>query len=166
MGVTDVWTSDFDNNGRQDLLISTFDIGNGRCIDGATIYILMFDQFGRPVPWVAKSYSFEVYGRGTPTVGFNFDSGRPPLPIIDTNGNKRAEIITLDCEYCDPKFGVGEDRRITGIYEAKDARWVPMRKISVLPYLAVAKRHLGKMSKKRYLLNKWWRCIIYGTNRS
>src|SRR5271168_4318951 len=48
IGGTDVWSADFDHNGHQDLLISAMFPRNGHCTDGTTIYILMFDQTGRP----------------------------------------------------------------------------------------------------------------------
>jgi hypothetical protein len=55
IGGTDVWSADFDRNGRQDLLIAGYFPGNGRCVDGAVIYTLMFDERGRPVPWTAHT---------------------------------------------------------------------------------------------------------------
>lgn len=34
VGRTEVWTADFDRNGRTDLLIGSHFPGNGRCVDG------------------------------------------------------------------------------------------------------------------------------------
>ena len=74
----------------------------------------------------------------------NVNVKAPPIPVVDVNGDKRAEIITIGCEHPDSfksKFLV--DRQITGIYAAKDARLVPMRKAAASPYLAVAKRQFS-----------------------
>lgn len=125
VGGTDVWTADFDHNGRQDLLISAMFPRNGRCTDGTTLYVLMFDQMGRPVPWVVASHTFNGYRH-------------PPLGVVNSNGNGRAEIVTVNCEYSDQlATGVMEDRQISGIYEARDARWYPMRSSSDRPYMRV-----------------------------
>jgi len=131
VGGTDVWTADFDRNGRQDLLIAAYFPMNGRCVDGTDIYTLMFDETGRPVPSVVRSNSF---------TGF----GHPPVALVKANSDGRAEMVTVGCEYSDPATGFGEDRRISGIYEAKDARWRPIRNASEGPYLAAAKRQLGR----------------------
>jgi hypothetical protein len=114
VGGTDVWTADFDHNGHQDLLISAMFPKNGRCTDGTTLYILMFDQMGKPVPWVMPSHTFDGYGH-------------PPLGVVEASGDGRAEIVTVSCEYSDQlTTGVLEDRRISGIYEARDAHWLPI----------------------------------------
>jgi hypothetical protein len=131
VGGTDVWSADFDRNGHRDLLIAAYYPRNGRCIDEADIYTLMFDALGRPVPWRARSNSFAGYGR-------------PPIAVVDANGDGRAEIVTVSCEYAFPSRGLGEDRRVSGIYEARNARWRPAKNISDGPYLAAAKRHYGR----------------------
>ena len=133
VGGTDVWTADFDRNGHQDLLISAYFPSNGRCIDGTTIYTLMFDSSGRPVPWVEQSNSFAGYKH-------------PPVAVVDINGDGRAEMVTVSCEYSGPGTGLGEDRRISGVYEAKDARWRPVQNTSDGLYLQAAKRQLGSRS--------------------
>ena len=107
VGGTDVWSADFDRNGRQDLLIAAMFPGNGRCIEEATIYTIMFDNLGRPVPWVADTNSFTGYGYR-------------PVAVVDLNHDGRGEMVTMSCEYSDPSTGFGEDRKISGIYEAKD----------------------------------------------
>jgi hypothetical protein len=66
IGGTDVWIADFDHNSRRDLLISSMFPKNGRCIDRTTIYFLMFDQKGRPVPWAMPSNTFAGYGHQPP----------------------------------------------------------------------------------------------------
>jgi hypothetical protein len=50
IGGTDVWIADFDHNGRRDLLLASYAPANGRCVDGVTIYTLMFDDLGSPCP--------------------------------------------------------------------------------------------------------------------
>jgi len=134
-GGTDVWTADFDRNGRADLLISVYSPRNGRCTEQTTIYALMFDDQGRPVTSVVQSNSFAGYGR-------------PPVALVRANGDGHAEMVTVDCEYSDPETGFGEDRRISGIYEAKNGRWLAVRNAPQGPYLAAAKRHLGRAASK------------------
>lgn len=132
-GGVDVWTADFDRNGHPDLLISANFPGSGRCIDGGMIYTLMFDELGRPVPWV--SYSNSLAGMK-----------RPPVPIVDVNGDGRAELVTVSCQYSG-QTGFAEDRQVSGIYEARDARWIPMRQTPERPYLAAAKRQHGETAQ-------------------
>ncbi|MGD0501037.1 MAG: hypothetical protein ABSC23_21705 [Bryobacteraceae bacterium] len=139
IGGTDVWTADFDRNGRQDLLIAAYFPSNGRCTDGAEIYTLMFDDLGRPMPWLAHSNSFT-------------DFERPPVPIVDANGDGRAEMVTVSCEYSPPGTVLGDDRRISGVYEAKDARWLPIRNAPEDVYLAAAK---GQLSQRPPGTERW-----------
>ena len=106
LGGTDVWTADFDRNGRPDLVIATYFPGNGRCIDAVTIYTLLFDDLGRPVPWIANSNSFAGFGQS-------------PVMLLDANRNGRAEIATVSCEYSDSVARFGEDRQISGIMKPK-----------------------------------------------
>lgn len=72
---TDVWEADFDANGRPDLLISAGHSGNGRCVDSATITMLLFDGNGRPVPWHIETFAA---GAGGDTV--------IPGILMDANG--------------------------------------------------------------------------------
>jgi hypothetical protein len=127
----EVWGADFDHNGRQDLLIAAAPTKLGLCGDEQTIYTLMFDEQGRPVSWVVQSNSFAGYGR-------------PPVALVAASGDRRAELVTVGCEFSDPATGFREDRRISGVYEAKDARWRPMRTAPDGPYLAAAIRQLGR----------------------
>jgi hypothetical protein len=133
-GGTDVWTADFDQNGRADLMISVYSPRNGRCIDQTTIYALMFDDQGRPVTSVVQSNSLAGYGR-------------PPVTLVRANGDGHAQMVTVDCDYSDPQTGFGEDRRINGIYEAKDARWLAVRNAPEGPYLAAAKRQIPRAAQ-------------------
>ena len=52
IGWTSVWTGDFDQNGRDDLLIVSSFPENGRCPGQANVTFLMQDSHGRPFPWV------------------------------------------------------------------------------------------------------------------
>src|SRR5487761_2161835 len=56
LGKSEVWQADFDRNSRQDLLFAGFSSPSGRCLDIVTLSFLMFDEQGRPVPWVLKTY--------------------------------------------------------------------------------------------------------------
>ena len=133
IGGTDVWGADFDRNGRKDLVIAEYFPPNGRCVDRTDIYTLMFDELGRPVPWVAQSSTFT-------------DFGRPPVPLVRRNRDGPAEIVIVGCEYSEPDSGFSEDRRITGIYEATNAIWRPLRNVPEGPYVTAAKRHTRRSS--------------------
>lgn len=127
VGWTEVWTADFDHNGRSDLLIGSHFPGNGRCVDGGDVLILLFEADGRPVPWMSSTMVPE--GNKFPV--------RPAI-VLDANGDGRAEIVTTSCEYADGQQRFGEDRRITGVYEARDARWVPLSGYALEPYRSAA----------------------------
>src|SRR5277367_3297429 len=49
-------------------------------------------------------------------------------------------MVTVSCEYSDPAGKASEDRRISGVYQAKDARWRPLRSATDRSYLDAAKR--------------------------
>jgi hypothetical protein len=134
IGATDVFTADFDRDGQQDLLIRSFFPVNGRCLDKGEITVVMFDEGGRPVPW-------HVTGQ-LPRA--------PMLPLVlDLNLDLRAEFVVLSCEYSSAREPLinGEDRGISGVYEAQHARMVPIRNAVLAPYLRIAKR----MSGSRYV---------------
>jgi len=121
VGWTDVWMADFDHNGQRDLLIAAHFPGNGRCVRYVDIMILMFDASGRPIPW---------------TAGTNLPNGdkSPYIPAIlrDINADGRAEIVTTGCE---PGEWPGEEHwRMTGVYEARETRWTPLRNVALAPY--------------------------------
>jgi hypothetical protein len=136
VGFTEVWTADFDANGRQDLLFAGHFPGNGRCIDGLDITLLLFDAQGRPVPWNMSTMLPD-------------HSSFPYVPVIvrDLNGDHRAEFVMTDCERVDPPEGFGERRRVSGVYEAREARMVPLRDVDTQPYARIAGRihGVGKM---------------------
>jgi hypothetical protein len=120
VGWTDVWMADFDHNGQRDLLIGTHFPGNGRCVNGEEITILMFDARGRPIPWTTAT----MLPNG---------SKYPYVPAIlrDVNRDGRAEVVTTGCE---PGGWPGEEHwRITGVYEARDARWIPLKDVTIVP---------------------------------
>ena len=134
IGATDVFTADFDHDGQQDLLIRSFFPVNGRCVDKGEITVLMFDEDGRPVPW-------RVTGQ-LPRA--------PMLPVVlDLNLDLKAEFVVISCEHSSARYPSinGEDRRISGVYEAQHARMVLMRNAVLAPYLRTAKR----MSGSRYV---------------
>lgn len=123
VGGTDVWTADFDRNGHTDLLIASSFPGNGRCIQTAELYALMFEASGRPVPWRGTSSSM---------TGFR----QPPVSIVDSDRDGRAEMVTLNCEYDGPgaaKHSIG------GVYAARDAAWRPVRSTPFPAHLAAAR---------------------------
>lgn len=128
-----VYQADLNGDGRRDLLFSDVGIGNGRCVGDGTVITLIFDSAGRPVPWII------------PTRAMIQDDGNPVL-LVDLNGDGRAEIITSDCEYAlRQELYPGEDRWITGIYEARDTIWTPIRPPSLEPYLQAIKRRFPEI---------------------
>jgi hypothetical protein len=123
IGATDVFTADFDHDGQQDLLIRSFFPVNGHCLDRGEITVVLFDEDGRPVPW-------HVTGQLPRT---------PMLPVVlDLNLDLRAEFVVISCE----RSGDGEDRGISGVYEAQHAHMVPIHAV-LAPYLRIAKRMSG-----------------------
>ena len=125
VGFTTVWQADFDHNSRPDLLIAAYFPTNGRCVDEITLSFLLFNDRGQPVPWVIHTC---MYGRKFPYV-----------PAIFTNHNDQAELVVTDCTYSEPpRFG--EDRRITGVYEAKDATWSLVKPANLDPYTALVRK--------------------------
>jgi len=132
LGWTEVWTADFDHNGQPDLLIARHFPSSGRCVGRADLLFLLFDQFGRPTPW---QVSTEIPN------GTKF----PYLPaiLLDVNRDGRAEIVSTACEYGDQSPGHWTDWSITGIYEARDARWIPLRSADAVPYLQAATKADG-----------------------
>ena len=129
IGWTEVWTADFDHNGQRDLLIASYFPSNGRCVGRADLLFLLFDRSGRPIPWHVTT---EIPN------GTKF----PYLPaiLLDPNGDGRAEIVSTACEYGDQSPGHWTDWSITGIYEARDAQWIPLRSANLSPYLQAATR--------------------------
>ncbi len=128
IGFTTVWQADFDRNSRPDLLIAAYFPGNGRCGDEITLSFLMFDRGGRPVPWVIQT-------RMPASQRF------PPIPAVFTemNHNGRTQLVATNCEFSDPAVD-GDERSITGIYEAKDAKWRLVRPHRLDPYLALVRQ--------------------------
>jgi hypothetical protein len=126
LGYTAVWQADFDHNSRPDLLIASYDPRNGRCTDGVTLYFLLFNDHGQPVPWVIQTHA---------------PNSRQFFPDIfaDLNHNGRAELVVTDCaySYSEPRPRSGEDRSITGIYEAKDATWSLIKPANLASYTAL-----------------------------
>lgn len=115
---TAIWTADLDRNGRRDLVISLWNSGNGRCVNHGELATFLFDEKGRPNPWIVHT----DFVRDPKNVG----------GLVDLNGNGRAEIAARECEYATDRQG--EDRQIRGIYEAQNARWVPLPNVKSDPY--------------------------------
>jgi hypothetical protein len=141
IGFTTVWQADFDRNSRPDLLVAASFSGNGRCSDEITLSFLMFDRGGRPVPWVIQT-------RMPPSQRY------PPVPAIfaPMNQNGRTRLLVTNCEFSDPAVN-GDERSITGIYEAKDATWRLVRPARLEPYLAlVRQRHKVRLEQDRLLV--------------
>lgn len=118
-----------DHNGRPDLLVSAYFPQSGRgCLDANTLQFLLFNRDGRPVPWVVSNRMPE--SKGFP---------KAPAIFADPNHDGRPKLVVTDCSYSEPPRN-GTNRRITGIYEAKDAAWSLMRPTSLTPYTAVVRR--------------------------
>jgi hypothetical protein len=128
IGWTDIWRADFDRNGRPDLLIAAYFPQNGRCIDEITLSFLLFNDHGQPVPWVIRNRMPE--SKGLPAV---------PAVFADFNHSGRLQLVVTDCSYSEPPR-VGEDRQITGVYEAKDATWSLIQPADIAPYVALVHR--------------------------
>ena len=131
VGWTEVWTADFDHNGQRDLLIASHFPGNGRCVRGADLLFLLFDQSGRPVPWHVPTEL--PNGNKFPYL---------PALLLDENRNGQAEIVSTECAYSSEGI-LAVDWSITGIYEARDAQWIPLRDAVTAPYLQAARKANG-----------------------
>jgi hypothetical protein len=126
---TDVWQADFDRNSHADLLIAAHSATNGRCVDEVTLSFLLFNEHGQPVPWVIRTRA-------------PYSHRSIPVPAIfsDLNHNGRAKLVVTDCIYGDPILP-GEDRSITGIYEARDAAWSLVKPVHLEPYVALVRQN-------------------------
>jgi len=125
-GWTEVWTADFDHNGQKDLLIGLHGTAiNGRCTQGTDVYSLLFDEAGRPVPWHISTEIFD-WKKGA----------HLPAIVLDLNRDGRAEIVSTNCVSGNGKFWT--DWSITGVYEARDARWIPIGIADASPYVRAA----------------------------
>ncbi len=127
-GTTEVWSGDFDGNGRQDLLIGEPSSKSGRCAVPADMIVLLFDDQGRPVPW---NMATNLPNADKPP--------HVPVLILDANRNGRAEFVMTDCEYADTAEHWGVDMRITGVYEARAGRMVPVKGAGLAPYEVAAR---------------------------
>lgn len=128
VGFTDVWQSDFDRNGRQDLLIAAYFPQNGRCVDQITLSFLLFNDHGQPVPWVIQSRM--PAGKREPAT---------PAIFADVEHDGRMHLVVTDCSYSSPPR-LGEDRSITGVYLAENATWKLVRPVNIGDYVALVRR--------------------------
>ena len=112
-------------NGQADLLIAVVNGGNGHCVNNVELIALLFDAEGRPVPWIVNT-SMPSPGRHPP---------HRPAILLDVNKDGRAEIVTTQCG---PWDADSLDYQVTGVYEAHDTRWVPMRDTPLKPYVQAA----------------------------
>lgn len=88
MGVTHLWSADFDHDGQLDYLIARhFGLG-GSCPKRASVLLLLFDELGRPVPW-----KFE-----TPD----------PVAVFDADHDGIAEFVAAPCDCLTGKRALGE----------------------------------------------------------
>ena len=128
-----VFQADLDANGRTDLVFSYVLIGNGRCVGSGSVTTLMFDVAGQPVPWRMDNHAL-------------IEDGGVPVLLVDLNGDGRAEIVTSDCTYAQREsVELAEDRWITGVYEARDTRWIPLKLSSLEPWLLAMKQRFPEI---------------------
>ncbi len=86
MGFTTIWQADFDHNSHLDLLVASLASQSGHCINEVTSSFLLFDDRGRPVPWVIRT-RMPAYGRFP----------REPAVFAELNGE--AELVVTDCSW-------------------------------------------------------------------
>jgi|SRR5579871_265301 len=129
IGGVDVWTADLDHDGQQDLLIRSLSSKVGRCVNEGTITVVLFDDSGRPVPWIMTA---QVPDWNKAPVRGAF--------VLDANRDGRAEVVVTSCE---GTLKGGEERRVSGVYEAQRARMVPIRAADPASYLRAAKLVFG-----------------------
>jgi hypothetical protein len=100
------WHADLDHNGREDLIITTFNpTSDGKDV---TLTIIMIDDRGRPVPWQAPGY-FDVDDHGV-------------RDLLDLDQDGRAELAYLHLE-----GGRFEGQRSSlSLYKAGKAHWQRM----------------------------------------
>ncbi len=145
LGWTEVWTADFDANGRRDLLFAMHFPGNGRCINSVDIALLLIDEQGRPAPWEISTMM--------PANSTRF----PFVPVIirDLDQNGSAEFVTTDCDRIDPPQGFGERWTMSGVYEARHTRLIPLRGSDPQPYARIAGRIHGLKTMETLPPTSW-----------
>ena len=128
IGFTTVWQADFDHNSRPDLLIAAYFPGNGHCVDEITLSFVLFNNRGQPVPWVIQTRM--PYGPRFPYV---------PAIFADVNPTGVPQLVLTACAFSNPPL-FGEDRSVTGIYEAKNAAWSLIKPANMDSYAALVRR--------------------------
>lgn len=102
-GGCSAWHADLDHNGREDLIIATFNPASGG--KDVVLTIVMIDDSGRPVPWSATGY-FDVDDQGV-------------RDLLDLDQDGRAELAFLYME--GDRFE--RQRSSLSLYQARQAHW-------------------------------------------
>lgn len=131
IGWTAVWTADFDGDGQRDLLIEAMFPGNGVCVNGASILLLLFDEQGRPVPSFLETALPRTEGDAFPYW---------PVHVSDLDKDRRAEFTLVDCRRAD--LGPAEIRAISNIL-TPDPATRQLRPV-VNPNLAAYRKLIGQ----------------------
>src|SRR4051812_32348897 len=66
-----------------------------------------------------------------------------PAILLDVNQDGRAEIVSTSCEYGTEFDGPSTNWSITGIYEARETQWIPLRDAATASYLQAARKANG-----------------------
>lgn len=120
IGWTELFTADFDADGRMDYLIAEHLSGCGHCIGFTTVTVLLFDGRGRPAPWQFGAYL--PRGPGFENATFPF----LPVRVTDTDRDGRAEFVVTDCKQY-------QEEIVSGVYEAREGRLRPRGVAELLP---------------------------------
>ena len=86
-GWTTLYTADFDADGQADFLLADHFPGVGRCVNAASLTVVLFDRAGRPV-------LRELATQLPRTVGDAF----PFTPVVVRRRQGRAEFVTVGCD--------------------------------------------------------------------
>lgn len=87
IGWTTLYTADFDADGQADFLLADHFPGVGRCVNAASVTVVLFDRTGRPLLRELETYLPR-------TVGDEF----PYTPIVVRRRQGRAEFVTTGCD--------------------------------------------------------------------
>ena len=110
MGSASVWTADLDKNGRADIIILMHTGGCGWA-PNTQLLVLMFEQNGRPYPFIADGY-FTVDSHGI-------------KDFVDAENNGHSQLIRQSFD---------DGYWITSLYQAHAARWKQMGSCGGVPF--------------------------------